>query len=123
MQIACADASSDRHVVKPWFNGRTTVAPDAPDLTAEGFPLVGGRIDVVDGKTVPTMVYRSDRHMISVTVVPKVDEASSLEDRRDGSNLESWDVGDLRYWAVSDLNTQDLRRFVNLFRVKTGQRT
>lgn len=114
-------ASSDRHVVKPWFNGRTTIAPDAPDLTEQGFPLVGGRVDIVDGKPVPTLVYRHDRHVISVTVVPAAGDAPAGETRRDGSTLVPWRAGDLTYWAISDLNTRDLRRFVELYRARTGR--
>ncbi|MCJ2048286.1 anti-sigma factor family protein [Methylobacterium sp. J-070] len=114
-------ASSDRHVVKPWFNGRTTVAPEAPDLADQGFPLVGGRIDIVAGAPVPTLVYRRDRHVISVTAVPAADGPGAGEERRDGSTIERWRLGDLTYWAVSDLNQHDLRAFVDLFRSRTGR--
>lgn len=114
-------ASSDRHVVKPWFNGRTTVAPDAPDLAEQGFPLVGGRVDIIDGKPVPTLVYRHDRHVISVTVVPATEYSMRGETRRDGSTIIPWRNGDLAYWAVSDLNTRDLRNFVDLYRSRTGR--
>ena len=109
-------ASSDRHVVKPWFNGRTTIAPEAPDLAGKGFPLAGGRIDIVDGRPVPTLVYRSDQHVISVTILPATTKAAQREVRHDGSTIEIWNAGDLTYWAVSDLNVKDLRGFVELFR-------
>lgn len=114
-------ASSDRHVVKPWFNGRTTIAPDAPDLADQGFPLIGGRVDIVTGTPVPTLVYRRDRHVISVTVVPAAGSPPAGEERRDGSTIERWSLGDLTYWAVSDLNARDLRGFVDLFRSRTGR--
>ncbi|SDN68788.1 Transmembrane transcriptional regulator (anti-sigma factor RsiW) [Methylobacterium phyllostachyos] len=114
-------ASADGHVVKPWFNGRTTIAPDAPDLAEQGFPLVGGRVDIVAGSPVPTLVYRRDRHVISVTVVPASGDAPTDEERRDGSTIERWTQGDLTYWAVSDLNTRDMRRFADLFRSRTGR--
>ncbi|MEE7439388.1 anti-sigma factor [Methylobacterium oryzae] len=113
-------ASSDRHVVKPWFNGRTTLAPEAPDLSDKGFPLVGGRVDIVGGTPVPTLVYRRDRHVISVTVVPAADGPGAGEERRDGSTIERWHLGDLTYWAVSDLNRRDLRAFADLFQSRTG---
>lgn len=113
-------ASSDRHVVKPWFNGRTTLAPEAPDLSDKGFPLVGGRVDIVGGTPVPTLVYRRDRHVISVTVVPAADGPGAGEERRDGSTIERWRLGDLTYWAVSDLNRRDLRAFADLFQSRTG---
>lgn len=115
-------ASSDRHVVKPWFNGRTTIAPEAPDLSDRGFPLIGGRVDIVAGTPVPTLVYRRDRHVISVTVVSAADGAADGEGRRDGSTIERWHLGDLTYWAVSDLNPRDLRAFADLFRSRAGGR-
>lgn len=114
-------ASCDGHVVKPWFNGRTIIAPDAPDLAERGYPLAGGRIDIVDGKPVPTLVYRHDRHVISVTVVPAAGDGSDTEARRDGTFTERWSAGDLTYWAVSDLNVRDLRSFVELYRARTGR--
>ena len=114
-------ASSNRHVVKPWFNGRTTIAPEAPDLADKGFPLVGGRIDVIDGKSVPTLVYQHDKHVISVTIVPRTTSAASGENRLDGSTIEHWNAGDLTYWAVSDVAGKDLRAFVDLYRAQTAQ--
>ena len=113
-------ASSDRHVVKPWFNGRTINAPNAPDLADKGFPLVGGRVDVVAGHIVPTLVYRHDRHVISVTVLRGQSETGAVENRLNGSTLERWQVDDLTYWAVSDLNAQDLRNFVTEFRARAA---
>ncbi|MGU3287827.1 anti-sigma factor family protein [Methylobacterium mesophilicum] len=114
-------ASADGHVVKPWFNGRTIIAPDAPDFAERGYPLAGGRIDIVDGKPVPTLVYRHDRHVISVTVVPAAGDGSDAEERRDGTFIERWNAGDLTYWAVSDLNARDLRGFVALYRARTAR--
>lgn len=113
-------ASSNRHVVKPWFNGRTTIAPEAPDLADKGFPLVGGRIDVIDGKSVPTLVYQHDKHVISVTIVPRTATAAG-RDRLGGSTIEHWNAGDLTYWAVSDVAGKDLRAFVDLYRAQTAQ--
>ncbi|MDP4005503.1 anti-sigma factor [Methylobacterium sp. NEAU K] len=109
-------ASSDRHVVKPWFNGRTTIAPETPDLADLGFPLAGGRIDIVGGRAVPTLVYRRDRHVISVTIGPAASDGAAVDERRDGTTILRWSLGDLTYWAVSDLNARDLRGFVDLFR-------
>ncbi len=108
-------ASSDRHVVKPWFNGRTAIAPATPDLASEGFPLIGGRVDIVAGVPVPVLVYRHDRHIISVTIVPRQLGASQAEESHDGSNIHRWNGGDLTYWAVSDLNNGDLRHFIAAF--------
>ena len=109
-------SSKNQDVVKPWFIGRTTIVPDAPDLTNSGFPLAGGRVDIVDREPVPTLVYHSDRHVISVTIVPGTSNSPSGEDRHAGSTLEHWNAGDLTYWAVSDLNSKDLRKLVGLLR-------
>ena len=109
--------SKNEDVVKPWFIGRTTVVLNAADLSDSGFPLAGGRIDIVDQEPVPTLVYHSDRHVISITIVPKTFDAPPGEDRHVGSTLEHWNVGDLTYWAVSDLNAKDLRKLVGLLRV------
>lgn len=113
-------ASSDRHVVKPWFNGRTSVSPAAPDLSADGFPLIGGRIDIVSGISVPVLVYKHDRHIISVTVLTGMPDSFGGEASRDGSNFVHWNIGDLNYWAVSDLNDTDLRRFAAAFSGASG---
>ncbi|ALN74641.1 anti-sigma factor [Aureimonas sp. AU20] len=113
-------ASSDRHTVKPWFNGRTAIAPDAPDLAAQGFPLVGGRVDIVAGEPVPTLVYRRRQHVISVTVVPRSEVGAPGRDRRKGSGIERWTTGDLGYFATSDLNSKELGEFANAFRAATA---
>jgi anti-sigma factor RsiW len=110
--------SSDRHTVKPWFNGKTTLAPKVPDFTAQGFPLVGGRIDVIGRTAVPALVYKRRQHLISLTAVPKVSVNSPLGSSRttEGNNLVSWQDGALTYWAVSDVNLKDLEEFAALVR-------
>lgn len=114
-------ASSDRHTVKPWFNGRTTIAPDAPDLADQGFPLAGGRVDIVDGTPVPTLVYRRRLHVISVTIVPRASEmnAAPASEHRNGTNIAQWSQGDLVYVAASDLNAAELQAFAALFWERT----
>jgi anti-sigma factor RsiW len=109
-------ASSEGHVVKPWFNGKTTIAPTAPDFSVEGFPLVGGRVDIIGRTPVPVMVYKRRRHTISVTVTGSTDQTISARDVFNGTNVVSWTEGDLTYWAVSDLNPGELSSFAELYR-------
>jgi anti-sigma factor RsiW len=115
-------SSSDRHAVKPWFNGRVPQAPRVVDLTNEGFPLVGGRIDVIDRVPVPTLVYRHRQHLISLTAIPA--EASRTPARRTiaGYNLLDWTENGVRYWAVSDLGAGDLDSFAKAFREASPDR-
>jgi anti-sigma factor RsiW len=109
-------ASSDNHVVKPWFNGKTTIAPTAPDFAAQGFPLVGGRVDVIAGEPVPAMIYKRRQHTISVTVTASTSRTASAPDVIEGTNVRSWTDGGLTYWAVSDLNPGELSSFADLYR-------
>jgi anti-sigma factor (TIGR02949 family) len=112
-------ASSDQHTVKPWFAGRSDVSPPAVDLSGEGFPLVGGRLDVIAGKPVPALVYKRRQHVISVYVLPagKVDLGETLTRR--GYNLRHWDEGDLGFWAITDASPGDLADFEHLFHAAT----
>ena len=110
--------SSDQHTIKPWFNGRIPEAPRVVDLARQDFPLVGGRLDVVGRRPVPTLVYRHRRHLISLTAVPVAQQEASAPALRatDGYNMLSWTENGVAYWAISDLGAGDLGRFVQLFR-------
>jgi anti-sigma factor RsiW len=109
-------ASSDQHTVKPWFEGKIDFAPEVRDFAMSGFPLVGGRLDYLDGKTAAALVYQRNKHPINVFVVPassKNDRSPSLVTRR-GYSAFHWQRGDMEYWAVSDLNQTELREFSDL---------
>jgi len=108
--------SSDRHTVKPWFNGRIPEAPRVVDLASEGFPLVGGRIDVVGRTPVPTLVYRHRQHLISLSATPLGRAAPMPPEQIAGYNIVSWTEDGLTYWAVSDLAAADLNTFAKAFR-------
>jgi anti-sigma factor RsiW len=110
-------ASSDRHTVKPWFNGRIPQAPRVVDLAKQDFPLVGGRIDVVGEIPVPTVVYGHGKHLISLTAMPAPERANSTPVPRtvDGYNMYRWTEDGVAYWAVSDLAAADLGKFAALF--------
>lgn len=107
-------ASSDQHTVKPWFNGRIPVSPRVVDLAHDGFPLVGGRIDVIAKTPVPTLVYRIRKHLISVTE-KQGGGAPPPERTADGYHVIGWSAGGVTYWAVSDVDPAELQRFVKLF--------
>jgi anti-sigma factor RsiW len=108
--------SEDRHTVKPWFDGRIDYAPPVRDLAAQGFPLVGGRLDYLAGRTVAALVYRRDRHLIDLYVWPQPDAPGPRARSAEGYNLLTWAEGGMRLVAVSDLNAADLARFVTLWR-------
>jgi anti-sigma factor RsiW len=108
-------ASSDRHTVKPWFNGKLPQSPRVVDLAGQGFPLVGGRIDVIGLTPVPTLVYRARLHVISVTALP-ASRAAAPTRPIDGYNVVEWADGPLAYWAVSDLAAPELGNFARAFR-------
>jgi anti-sigma factor RsiW len=110
--------SSDRHTVKPWFNGRISNSPRVVDLAKQDFPLVGGRIDVVGQTPVPTLVYRHAKHVISVTAMPAESrfEVGSTARPVNGYNVVHWSENGVSYWAVSDVAAKDLEEFARLFR-------
>jgi len=112
--------SSDQHTVKPWFAGRSELSPPAVDLAGEGFPLVGGRLDVMAGKPVPALVYRRREHLINLFVLPasRGDLGATLS--RHGYSLRHWNEGDLGFWAASDAAPSELAEFERVFRAATS---
>jgi len=109
--------SSDQHTVKPWFNGRIPESPRVVDMSRQDFPLVGGRIDVIDRRPVPTLVYRHRQHLISLTAVPTATPLPALPVRAaDGYNILRWTDDGVSYWAISDLGLPELTTFEQLFR-------
>ena len=105
-------ASSDQHTVKPWFNGKLDFSPPVVDLTTEGFPLVGGRLDYLDKRQVAALVYRHRQHVINLFIWPEAGEESPRVAAQQGYNLLYFKHGGMEYWAVSDLNPTDLKDFV-----------
>jgi anti-sigma factor RsiW len=110
-------ASSDQHTVRPWFNGKIDFAPPVADFTADGFPLVGGRVDYIDGHAVAALVYRRRQHAVNVFVWPAGGgDAGRREISAQGYHLLGWSDAGLQYWAVSDLNTHELETLADLMR-------
>ena len=110
--------SSDQHTVKPWFDGKIDFAPEVRDLSGNGFPLVGGRLDYLGGKTVAALVYHRNKHPINLFITPASTSRSTAPTAttRRGYNLFSWTNNGMKYWAVSDLNQSELREFTELIR-------
>jgi len=106
--------TSDQHTVKPWFDGKVDVAPPVIDLTAEGFTLLGGRLDYIDGEPVASVVYKRRKHVINLFVAQRLGAAhGNVTDRTiQGYNVRHWSAGGLDFWAVSDLDPAELDEFV-----------
>ena len=115
--------SSDQHTVKPWFNGKLDFSPTVTDFTAEGFPLVGGRLDYLDRQPVAALVYRHRLHLINVYQWPAASEQTSAVRTlsRQGYHLVHWVSNGMVHWVVSDLDPRDLRSLVRMLQAQGTQ--
>lgn len=122
-------ASSDRHTVKPWFDGKLDFSPPVPDLAAQGFPLVGGRLDYLDGRPVAALVYGRAKHVVNLFIWPAATDAhdgrgDAPSDAAPGTvrgyHVRHWVRDGMTFWAVSDVAEPDLNTFVSLFQA-SGQ--
>ncbi len=111
-------ATSDQHVVKPWFDGKLDFAPPVIDLAQQGFPIVGGRLDYIDHRAVAAVVYRRGRHLINLFIWPSDRPPPAGRHTLDGYTLLDWNKGGMSYWAVSDVNPNDLLLFETLHRTR-----
>src|SRR5438445_12486154 len=117
-------ASSDQHTVKPWLDAKLVFAPAVVDLSSEGFPLIGGRLDYLDNRPVGGLSYRRRKHVINLFVWPAGSDAAEATKAmtRQGYQLFHWIDSDFNYWAVSDINEKELQEFKQLFEEQIPRR-
>jgi anti-sigma factor RsiW len=108
--------SSDQHTVKPWFDGKLDFSPPVTDLTADGFPLAGGRLDVIGNRSVAALVYGRRKHFVNLFVWPSAegDTTSPISGATRGYHWIHWARGGMSFWAVSDAAAADLAEFARL---------
>jgi anti-sigma factor RsiW len=113
-------ASSDQHTVKPWLSARLPYSPPVADLSAQGFELLGARLDHVDGQPVAVLVYKRRQHIIDAYVWPARGRTTELALKRDGFNLARFAASDMAFWLVSDLNRNELDDLARLLARQAG---
>jgi anti-sigma factor RsiW len=106
--------SSDQHTVKPWFSGKLSYAPPVHNFEASGFPLIGGRLDVIHGQNIAALVYGRDKHIIDVFVLPPDSDMLWQCSAQLGFHAQSWHSAGMAWCAVSDLNDQELHELAHL---------
>ena len=112
--------SSDQHTVKPWFNGKLDFSPSVVDLSGQGFSLVGGRLDYLNGRPVAALVYQRHKHFINLFIWPSTEQSTEKTLPRQGYNLIHWSKSGMTYWAASDLNSRELGEFVRHIQESTS---
>jgi len=109
--------STDQHTVKPWFNGKLDVSPPVIDLTAQGFTLIGGRLDYLDARAIGAVVYRRRQHIINLFVAqtPNIERRAAKTETIQGFNIRRWSDRGSNFWAVSDIGADELAEFGEKF--------
>lgn len=114
-------ASSDRHTVKPWFGGKTSVAPVVVDLKAAGYPLLGGRLDIPQAEPLPVLVYQAGPHVVSLFVRAGSGDSAPELRHQDGFAILSWRERNFDFTAVSDADAAELGAFQRAFSAALAQ--
>jgi anti-sigma factor RsiW len=113
-------ASTDQHTVKPWFAGKLDYSPQVVDLASSGYPLIGGRLDVLDHRNVAAIIYQRRKHYINLFIWPA--DAESLQGRlynQNGYHVLGWTQSGMNYLAVSELGEKEFRDFVQMIQDQT----
>lgn len=102
--------STDQHTVKPWFDGKLDFIPPVADFSSQGFPLVGGRLDVIEGHNVAAVVYARRKHLVNLFVWPSRAKETSRASSgsHNGYNWLGWRSGDMQFCLISDTSLADL---------------
>jgi anti-sigma factor RsiW len=106
--------SSDKHTVKPWFAGKLDFSPVVTDFTEQDFPLIGGRLDYINGRDVAALVYKHSKHFINVFIWPSTSASSSQQENYHGYNILTFDAGGFHYCLVSDMDGAELKQLAGL---------
>jgi anti-sigma factor RsiW len=108
--------STDQHTVKPWFDGKLKFSPPVHDFAERGFRLTGGRLDYLNGREVAALVYQRRLHVINLFIWPSASGGTTAAESfsKDGYNVSHWVRDGFEFWAVSDVNAEDLRAFAGL---------
>lgn len=107
--------STDQHTVKPWFDGKLDFSPPVHDFAQQGFPLQGGRLEILNGRSIAALVYGRRKHIINVFVWPRAADSGTHSGSRLGYNWVQWTEGNFAMCAVSDTGTADLQELRRLF--------
>src|SRR6202000_2474918 len=114
--------STDQHTVKPWFNGKLDVSPPVIDLTAQGFTLIGGRLDYLDARAIGAVVYKRRQHVINLFVAQtgNTERKSPKMETMQGFSVLRWSEQGMNFWAVSDIGPGELHEFGSKFLAALG---